>query len=249
MTKKIVVMTIVVFMMTSHVVAMLVKVSKKPLLNFSQIKSRTLFGREQYFRNAIQRDDVELVDFLLEKGESAPITDIMRSHSIGMIDLFEKYGVNIQELHTDHGNFLHYAIQSDEVNHNFITYLIDKKVDPKALTKNGNNLWYSLAGFRGNKDTLMHRGRLLYGLGISPHHKNNKQKSAIDIVASVITANFNFSDNFPPYGEERELLDEYYRILGNYDFHDRDRVWGRVNLLLKIMKNENFVRLGDCSRL
>src|SRR5260221_2784445 len=125
MTKKIVVMLIVTFMMTSHVAAMLVKLSKNPILKISQqqrfcankkIDKKKIdnlqFDRGCQFLKAIERDDVELADLLFKNFKFNLHNDWIKDvKSLDQIQLLEKYGCNIHNIDDGYGgNYLHYAI-------------------------------------------------------------------------------------------------------------------------------------------
>src|SRR5260221_4611895 len=126
--KKNVLFLVIGFSVASNSSAMLTQFSKKSLY-FSQLKRRNFFEipsgsgtlvygekvklsrRQRHLVDAIGEDDDELVNFLLKKGESIAVNDIMKSGSVKMIKVFEKYGTNVQEICTSHGNLLHHAIQ------------------------------------------------------------------------------------------------------------------------------------------
>jgi len=247
MTKKILAMMIIPFIITSNAAAMLVKVSKFSKLKTSQLVKRNLLidfpkgrdindknivsYRQRHLVQAVFEDDVEIANFLLERGERIPDGYIMRSGSIKMTDLFEKYGTNIQELYTRRGNFLHYAINNHQANNNLIQYLIDKGVDPRALTSDGNNLWYGLINMHIDKeDTLLYRGRLLHKLGISPCHINNDKKSAIDVLEQKIS----YDDDLWPFANGMYSKQGAKRYV--------EQCQKRYKLLLKIMKDKSFVQ-------
>lgn len=246
MKKSIVLSAVISFTVVSNVAAMLIKVPKYSKLKTSQLVKRNLLidfskdrdvddknitsYRQRHLVQAVLEDDVEIANFLLERGERIPDGYIMRSCSIEMTDLFEKYGTDIQELYTKYGNFLHYAIKNDQTNNNLIQYLIDKEVDPRALTSNGNNLWYGLINMHIDKDMLLYRGRLLHKLGISPYHTNNDKKSAINVLEQKIF----YDDDLWPFANRMYLKQDAEQYV--------EQCKKRYNLLLKIMKDKNFVQ-------
>ncbi|HEX4068572.1 MAG TPA: ankyrin repeat domain-containing protein [Candidatus Babeliales bacterium] len=241
MTKKIVVMIIALYI-TSPVAAMLVKIPKSSMFKVSQLGKRNWWismhngrteddknitsYRQRHLAHAVGEDDVEIANFLLEKGERISDEYIMHACSTEMVNLFEKYGANIQELYTKDGNFLHYAIRNHLCQKKCIQYLLDKQVDPKVLTENGDNLWHSLINYWYNDETLLDRGKLLHQLGINPNQKNNKKKSAIYVLQEKIKEhNVNF-----PSPSMSDFWEDYHKISDRYA------------LLLEIMKNKNFTQ-------
>jgi len=206
MTKKIVRMLIIVFIITSNVAAMLVKFPKFSMLKTLQQRhfcvnekidkkkvDNLQFDRGYQFLEAIQRNDVELADLLFKNFKFNVHSDWIKNvKSLDQIRLLEKYGCNIH--HIDDGcggNYLHYAIgfiddfYSRSADDSFIEYAIARGIDPHAIDASNRNLWHKLFRsphgyhYQFYESLFLRRSKLLHSLSVDPHHKDDLGCSAI----------------------------------------------------------------------
>ncbi len=212
MTKKIVVMAIVVFSVMFSIDAMLVKALKQPVSKefqqqrfyghkkTSQKKNNDLsWKRDQLFYDVIQLDDVAMAGLLLKKHKRlrGDHSDIENAQSLKMVRLLEKYGCNIRKIDDGHGgNYLHQVIRDEGTNNtkiikdSFIKYAIDKGVDPHAVNNFCETLWHQLLSrpfdFNSEEDHLLRRAKLLHSLNVSPDHTDSTDRPAIYLVLDKI---------------------------------------------------------------
>jgi hypothetical protein len=247
MTKKIVGMLIIALIITSNVAAMLIKAPKFSKLKTSQLGMRQFTkmdiklhswgqAKKRCLEIATEQNDGELVGFLLrdDKNKDLVITDdlIKKVKSLEMMQLFVNHGFNIQEVHSNEGNFLHHIIGQSFKDDRLIIYALEKGVDPKALDSAGNNLWHRLLGggcvWPEDVFTLMHRAKLLHPLHINPYLKNKDNISAIDMLKKLIEEKIEYI----------EYCHDEFRNIREADFQKLDC----YQKILKMMQDKNFTQ-------
>lgn len=208
MTKKIVVMVNITFMITLHVAAMLVKIPKQSISKTlwqrhfcankktdKKKKKNWSWKQDALLYHAIELDDVKTAGLLLKtckrlKGEHFLIED---AQSLNMMRLLEKHGCNIRKIDNEYGgNYLHNVIVNEGTNNtkrikdSFIKYALSRKVDPHTVDNFGENLWHKLVSrpfhFNSEEDHLLRRAKLLRSLHVDPYHINHVDKSAAYLV-------------------------------------------------------------------